>query len=246
LKRDRQWLIPFFLFMINYERRLNIKSLAEADRPREKLKFRGRRHLTDAELIAVTIGSGSKNETSVELSQRILNAYENDLSLLGNASIPDLAKFYGMGEAKALSIIAALELGRRKAELTTKHRQKVRGSKEAFNVLQPALADLSQEEFWILMLDAANGAINKVMISRGGRAGTMADPKVIFKKALDYDAAYIILAHNHPSGNLKPSEDDIRLTRKLAAAGQTMDLPVVDHLIITSTTYLSMADEGLM
>ena len=232
--------------MINYEQRLNIKSLAEADRPREKLKFRGRRHLTDAELIAVTIGSGSKSETSVELSQRILNAYENDLSLLGNASIPDLAKFYGMGEAKALSIIAALELGRRKAELTTKHRQKVRGSKEAFNVLQPALADLSQEEFWILMLDAANGAINKVMISRGGRAGTMADPKVIFKKALDYDAAYIILAHNHPSGNLKPSEDDIRLTRKLAAAGQTMDLPVVDHLIITSTTYLSMADEGLM
>jgi len=237
---------PVFLFMINYEQRLNIKSLAEADRPREKLKFRGRRHLTDAELIAVTIGSGSKNETSVELSQRILNAYENDLSLLGNASIPDLAKFYGMGEAKALSIIAALELGRRKAELTTKHRQKVRGSKEAFNVLQPALADLSQEEFWILMLDAANGAINKVMVSRGGRAGTMADPKVIFKKALDYDAAYIILAHNHPSGNLKPSEDDIRLTRKLAAAGQTMDLPVVDHLIITSTTYLSMADEGLM
>jgi len=232
--------------MINYEQRLNIKSLAEADRPREKLKFRGRRHLTDAELIAVTIGSGSKSETSVELSQRILNAYENDLSLLGNASIPDLAKFYGMGEAKALSIIAALELGRRKAELTTKHRQKVRGSKEAFNVLQPALADLSQEEFWILMLDAANGAINKVMVSRGGRAGTMADPKVIFKKALDYDAAYIILAHNHPSGNLKPSEDDIRLTRKLAAAGQTMDLPVVDHLIITSTTYLSMADEGLM
>ena len=237
---------PVFLFMINYEQRLNIKSLAEADRPREKLKFRGRRHLTDAELIAVTIGSGSKNETSVELSQRILNAYENDLSLLGNASIPDLAKFYGMGEAKALSIIAALELGRRKAELTTKHRQKVRGSKEAFNVLQPALADLSQEEFWILMLDAANGAINKVMVSRGGWAGTMADPKVIFKKALDYDAAYIILAHNHPSGNLKPSEDDIRLTRKLAAAGQTMDLPVVDHLIITSTTYLSMADEGLM
>ena len=237
---------PVFLFMINYEQRLNIKSLAEADRPREKLKFRGRRHLTDAELIAVTIGSGSKSETSVELSQRILNAYENDLSLLGNASIPDLAKFYGMGEAKALSIIAALELGRRKAELTTKHRQKVRGSKEAFNVLQPALADLSQEEFWILMLDAANGAINKVMVSRGGRAGTMADPKVIFKKALDYDAAYIILAHNHPSGNLKPSEDDIRLTRKLAAAGQTMDLPVVDHLIITSTTYLSMADEGLM
>jgi len=237
---------PVFLFMINYEQRLNIKSLAEADRPREKLKFRGRRHLTDAELIAVTIGSGSKSETSVELSQRILNAYENDLSLLGNASIPDLAKFYGMGEAKALSIIAALELGRRKAELTTKHRQKVRGSKEAFNVLQPALADLSQEEFWILMLDAANGAINKVMVSRGGRAGTMADPKVIFKKALDYDAAYIILAHNHPSGNLKPSEDDIRLTRKLAAAGQTMDLPVVDHLIITSTAYLSMADEGLM
>ena len=232
--------------MINYEQRLNIKSLAEADRPREKLKFRGRRHLTDAELIAVTIGSGSKNETSVELSQRILNAYGNDLSLLGNASIPDLAKFYGMGEAKALAIIAALELGRRKAEITTKHRKKVRGSKEAFNVLQPALADLNQEEFWILMLDAANGAINKVMISRGGRAGTMADPKVIFKKALDYDAAYIILAHNHPSGNLKPSDDDIRLTWKLAAAGQTMDLPVVDHLIITSTTYLSMADEGLM
>jgi len=232
--------------MINYEQRLNIKSLAEADRPREKLKFRGRRHLTDAELIAVTIGSGSKNETSVELSQRILNAYGNDLSLLGNASIPDLAKFYGMGEAKALAIIAALELGRRKAEITTKHRKKVRGSKEAFNVLQPALADLNQEEFWILMLDAANGAINKVMISRGGRAGTMADPKVIFKKALDYDAAYIILAHNHPSGNLKPSEEDIRLTRKLAAAGLTMDLPVVDHLIITSTAYLSMADEGLM
>jgi len=246
LKRDRQSLIPFFLFMINYEQRLNIKALAEADRPREKLKFRGRRHLTDAELIAVTIGSGSTNETSVELSQRILNAYENDLSLLGNASIPDLVKFYGMGEAKALSIIAALELGRRKAEITTKHRQKVRGSKEAFNVLQPALADLSQEEFWILMLDAANGAINKVMISRGGRAGTLADPKVIFKKALDYDAAFIVLAHNHPSGNLKPSEEDIMLTRKLVEAGLTMDLPVVDHLIITSTTYLSMADEGLM
>lgn len=239
-------LIPFFLFMVESEHKLNIKALAEADRPREKLILHGRRHLSDAELIAILIRAGSTSETAVELSQRVLAKNSNSLYELGRASVKDLCAFYGMGKAKALSIVAALELGRRRKEIPVPESRQITCSKDAFEVLQPLLADLNHEEFWIMILNTANKVQHCVMISKGGRSGTVADPKVIFKIAVEHEAAFIILAHNHPSGNLTPSTDDIKITEKLMKAGRMMDLPVLDHLIIGGTSYCSMADDGYL
>lgn len=232
--------------MAESEHKLNIKALAEADRPREKLILHGRRHLSDAELIAILIRAGSTSETAVELSQRVLAKNGNSLYELGRASVKDLCSFYGMGKAKALAIVAALELGRRRTEVPVPKSRQITCSKDAFEVLQPVLADLNHEEFWIMILNTANVVLHNIMISRGGLTGTVADPKIIFKTAMDHQAAYIILAHNHPSGSLKPSEEDIAVTKKLVSAGNTLDLPVLDHLIITGTAYCSLADEGYM
>jgi DNA repair protein RadC len=232
--------------MESYEQKINIKAWAEADRPREKLILHGRRHLSDAELIAILIGSGSRNESAVDLSKRILSFYQNDLDALGKVSIADLSKFKGIGEAKAVTIVAALELGRRRKETAAVPILKVGSSIDAFQHLWPAFADLNHEEFWIVLLNRANHIKSKHLISKGGQSGTVADPKIIFKTALEQNAAYIILAHNHPSGNLKPSTEDIRLTKKLVEAGKMMDLPVVDHLIMTDKTYYSFCDEGLI
>jgi len=229
-----------------YEQKLGIKLWAEADRPREKLLLNGRRHLTDAELIAILIGSGSRDETAVDLSKRILASCDNDLDLLGKVSVQDLSKFRGIGEAKAISIVAALELGRRRKEGESKKIVKIAASKDAFDNLYPVFADLNHEEFWILMLNRANIIIGKHLISKGGLAGTIADPKVIFKTALEHNAAYVILAHNHPSGNLKPSHEDISLTKRLVEAGKILDLNVLDHLIFANRLYLSFGDEGLI
>ncbi len=232
--------------MSNYENKLGIKAWAEADRPREKLILQGRRSLTDAELIAILIASGNKTETAVDLSKRILSSYQNDLSRLSKLSVKELSKFKGIGEAKAIAIIAALELGRRRKETIEEAPQVVKSSKDAFLALSSVFSDLPHEEFWVLLLNRANFIMSKQFISKGGQAGTVVDPKIIFKVALEHNAASLIVAHNHPSGNLKPSEADITLTKKLKQAGLMLDLPVYDHLIITDNGFLSMADEGLM
>ena len=229
-----------------HQQKLGIKLWAEADRPREKLMLNGRRHLTDAELIAILIASGNKEETAVDLSKRILLTYNNDLDALGRVSVQDLSKFRGIGEAKAIAIVSALELGRRRKETTGGEAVKIVTSRDAFEVLLPVFADLNHEEFWILMLNQANFVMGKYLISKGGQAGTVADPKIIFKTALEHNAASIILAHNHPSGNLRPSEQDIRITKKMVESGKMLDLYVLDHLIITNKLFYSFGDEGLI
>ncbi|MBU0695597.1 MAG: DNA repair protein RadC [Bacteroidetes bacterium] len=229
-----------------YENKITIKAWAEEDRPREKLLAQGRRVLSDAELIAILIGSGSTTESAVDLSKRILHTCQNDLNALAKLSVQDLSKFKGIGEAKAISIIAALELGRRRKEVELLDLNKISSSKDIYNLLAPNFADLLHEEFWIILLSRANKVLHKVLISKGGQAGTIADPKIIFKAALEGNAANIILAHNHPSGNLKPSQADMQLTKKLQEAGKLLDLQVLDHVIFTERSYFSFADEGLL
>nr|MBC7614095.1 DNA repair protein RadC [Pseudopedobacter sp.] len=229
-----------------YENKITIKAWAEEDRPREKLLAQGRRVLSDAELIAILIGSGSTTESAVDLSKRILHTCQNDLNALAKLSVQDLSKFKGIGEAKAISIIAALELGRRRKEVELVDLNKISSSKDIYNLLAPNFADLLHEEFWIILLSRANKVLHKVLISKGGQAGTIADPKIIFKTALEGNAANIILAHNHPSGNLKPSQADMQLTKKLQEAGKLLDLQVLDHVIFTERSYFSFADEGLL
>ncbi|RYD72925.1 MAG: DNA repair protein RadC [Sphingobacteriales bacterium] len=232
--------------MANYEQKLGIKLWAEEDRPREKLLMNGRRHLTDAELVAILIGSGNKNETAVDLSKRILNFFDNNLTKLGRASIQDLSKFKGIGEAKAISVVAALELGLRRKENVHDEVIQVTASSDVHKYMQHTFAHLNHEEFWILLLNRSNKIIGKHLISKGGQAGTIADPKIIFKVALENNAANIVLAHNHPSGNLKPSDSDNKLTRDMVASGIMLSLFVVDHLIFTDNGYYSYKDEGLV
>ena len=232
--------------MADYEEKITIKLWAEEDRPREKLSLQGRRSLSDAELIAILIGSGSRNESAVELSKRILHNCENDLNSLSKLSIQDLSKFKGIGDAKAVSIIAALELGRRRKETARSHQVLVQSSKDAYEAIKSQFADLNHEEFWILLLNRANKITSRQLISKGGQAGTVADQKIIFNTALQNHASSVILAHNHPSGNLKPSQADIDLTRKLKAAGAFLDISVLDHLIITESGFFSFTDEGML
>lgn len=199
--------------MENYESKISIKSWAEEDRPREKLSGQGRRALTDAELIAILIGSGSRTETAVELSKRILRHYDNDLNKLGKASIAELSKFKGIGEAKAISIIAALEIGRRRNEFESGAIEVITSSRDGYNIMRRHLMDLNHEEFWIILLGRSNKVLGKEPISKGGLSATVCDPKIIFYSALQYQASGLILVHNHPSGNLKPSNEDIQLTK---------------------------------
>jgi DNA repair protein RadC len=206
----------------------------------------GRRQLSDAELVAILIGSGNRTETAVDLSKRMLTTYQNDLDAFGKAGVKELSKFKGIGEAKAITIVAALELGRRRKETARQEVLKVGSSRDAFQCLQSDFADLNHEEFWMLLLNRANHVRSKHLISKGGQSGTVADPKIIFKTALEHQAAYIILAHNHPSGNLKPSNEDLKLTKKLVEAGKLLDLLVVDHLILSDHAYYSFCDEGLI
>lgn len=225
---------------------IGIRSWAEEDRPREKLLGKGRQILSEAELIAILIGSGSRNETAVELSKRILASTGNNLNELGKFSVKDLMQFNGIGEAKAISIIAALELGRRRKETEAVKRDKINASKDVFDIMQPLLIDLPHEEFWLLLLNRANAVIKKELISRGGVAGTVVDTRIIFKEAVQNYASSIIICHNHPSGNLKPSEADKRITKNIKEAGRIMEVPLFDHLIITDSGYYSFADEGLL
>lgn len=229
-----------------YEGNLNIKSWAEEDRPREKLSTKGKGALSDAELIAILIGSGNKEDTAVELSKKILASINNDLNQLGKLTINDLMQFNGIGEAKAISIIAALELGRRRKEAVSEKKPIINSSKKAYDSMSAILSDLPHEEFWAIYLNRRNELIKKVFISKGGVAGTVADTKIIFKHALDLLASAIILFHNHPSGNLKPSQADIQLTKKLKETGNIMDVLVVDHIIVGEKNYFSFADESLL
>ena len=229
-----------------YPTKLTIKTWAEEDRPREKLLLKGRSALSDAELIALLIGSGNRHISAVELAKEILASVENNLNELAKLSVQDMMKFEGIGEAKAISIAAALELGRRRREGDGIRKKKISSSRDVYEVLGPRLQDLGHEEFWILLLNRANMIIGRHEISKGGVSGTVADSKIIFKLAIENLASAIILCHNHPSGNLNPSETDIRTTEKLKNAGQIMDIPVLDHIIIADAGYYSLADEGLL
>jgi DNA repair protein RadC len=225
---------------------MTIKSWAEEDRPREKLLLKGKHTLTDAELIAILIGTGNAGETAVDLSRKVLAGVTNDLSLLSKMNVAELKKFKGIGEAKAVTIIAALELGRRRKDVKEQKTPKITSSREAVDMMQPLLGDLVHEEFWVIFLNRANGIIGKQQISVGGMSGTIADPRLIFKAALEQKAVSIILSHNHPSGNNQPSAADIQLTKNISEAGKVLEITVLDHIIITQHGFYSFADEGLI
>lgn len=226
--------------------KLSIKNWSEEDQPREKLMAKGRQVLSDAELIAILIGSGNREESAIELCKRILNESQNNLNELAKLTVSDLTKFKGIGEAKAISIVAALELGRRRKSEEILEKVQVSSSNQVYEYIKSVLTDLRHEEFWIVILNRANKIIGKQLIGRGGVSQTTADVKVIFKKSIDKLASAIILAHNHPSGNLKPSPSDISLTKKVVEGANLLDLKVLDHLIIGDGNYLSFADEGLI
>jgi DNA repair protein RadC len=221
-----------------------ITNWAEDDRPREKLMLKGKEALSNAELIAILIGSGSRNESAVNLSKRIL-ATTDSLNTLGKMSIPQLINFKGIGEAKAIAIIAALELGRRRRAEDSVELVKITSSKIVFEMMQPIIGELSHEEFWVIFLNNSNKVISKAQLSKGGITGTIVDVRLVYKLALENGATGLILCHNHPSGNSQPSEADKEITKKLKLAGDSLDVKVLDHLIITETKYYSFVDEGI-
>lgn len=223
---------------------LKIKDWAVEDRPREKLLLRGISSLSDAEIIAILIGSGTRNESAVELSKKVLKNADNNLNELGKLSINDLTKMKGIGEAKAINIMAALELGRRRKISDIINKKKITQSKDVFELFQPTLGDLPHEEFWILLLNRSNRIIEKYKISQGGVSGTVIDIKLILKQAIEKLASSIILCHNHPSGNRNPSSADDTITKKLKSGAELLDIAVLDHIIIADTDYFSYADES--
>lgn len=224
----------------------SIKNWNEDDRPREKMLLKGRVALSDAELVAILISSGSRNESAVSLSQRILASVDNNLSELGRLSIAQLTKFKGIGTAKAISIAAATELGRRRRTGEALERKKITSSNSVFEFIQPVIGELPHEEFWVLYLNNSNKIIKSSQLSKGGITGTVVDVRLAFKEAIQLGAVGIILAHNHPSGTLKPSQADIQLTKKLKIAGDSLDIKVLDHLIVTEKAYFSFADENML
>ena len=227
------------------EQNFSIKHWAEDDKPREKLMLKGKNALSDAELIAILIGSGSRNESAVSLSKRILASVDNNLNALGKLSLKQLMEFKGIGEAKAITIAAALELGRRRRAEETLDLKKITSSKAVFEIMQPIIGELSHEEFWVLYLNNSNKVVYKSQLSKGGITGTVVDVRLIFKIALEQNATSIILTHNHPSGKLLASDADKEVTKKLKLAGEQLDVKVLDHIIITEKEYLSFQDEGI-
>ena len=224
----------------------SIKNWKEDDRPREKLLQKGKRSLSDAELIAILIASGNREESAVDLAKRILSHSNNNLNELGKLSVADLMQFKGIGEAKAITIITALELGRRRRLEEALEVPKITGSKAVFELMQPIIGELPHEEFWVLFLSNSNKVIFKGQLSSGGITGTLVDVRLLYKKALEVAAVAVILCHNHPSGSLKPSESDISLTKKIQEAGKSLDIKVLDHLLITEKAYFSFADSNLL
>lgn len=231
--------------MNNYQN-LSIKEWALEDRPREKLLNKGIPALSDAELLAILIGSGTKEETAVDIAKRILNNVTNNLHELGKQEVADLKKIKGIGEARAITIISALELGRRRKVSDVLEKTKITSSNDIYEYFNHYIADLPHEEFWVIYLNRANKIIDKLKISQGGVSGTVADVKIILKNALQKLASSIIICHNHPSGNTKPSEADIKITKKIKEACILIDINVLDHIIITEKEYFSFADEGLL
>ncbi len=225
---------------------LNIKSWSPEDRPREKLLLKGTSALSEAELIAILIGSGTAKISAVELAKKILQHGGNSLNELARLSIKELTKIKGIGEAKAITIVAALELGRRRKETDPIDKPKITSSKDAFDLLKGDFMDLPHEEFWVLLLNRAHRVLKKKRVSEGGVSGTVADPKIIYKLALEELASGVIIAHNHPSGNMSASQSDIDLTRKLKEAGKFLEIQLLDHLIISNQKYLSFTDEGML
>ncbi len=224
----------------------SIKNWSQDDQPREKLRDKGKAALSDAELVAILIGSGNRQESAVDLCKRVLASVDNNLNALGKLSIKQLMDFKGIGEAKAISIAAGMELGRRRRGEDALYQQKITSSKSVFELMQPILGELPHEEFWIIYMNNSNKVIQKGQLSKGGITGTLVDVRLVLKKALEVGATGIILVHNHPSGTLKPSDADKKLTQKLRTAGESLDIKVLDHLIVTEKAYFSFADEGLL
>jgi len=222
-----------------------ITNWSEDDKPREKLMLKGKSVLSDAELIAILIGSGSRNESAVDLSKRMLASVKHNLNALGKLSIAQLMSFKGIGEAKAITIIAAMELGRRRRNEEEIVLAKITSSKAVFDIMQPLIGELNHEEFWVLFLNNSNKVLYKTQVSKGGMTGTVVDVRIIFKLALEHNATALILTHNHPSGKLLASDADIQITKKIKIAGQQLDIPVLDHVIVTESSYYSFADEGI-
>ena len=224
----------------------SIKNWSEEDRPREKLLAKGKVSLTNSELLSILISSGNRNESAVALCKRILASVDNNLYALGKLSVSQLQEFKGIGEAKAISIVAALELGRRRREGEGLVLDKITSSKSVFEIMQPILGDLHHEEFWVLFLNNSNKVLTKQQLSKGGITGTLVDVRLLMKKALEIGATALIVCHNHPSGTLEISKADKHITVKIKTAGTALDIKLLDHLIITEKAYASFADEGLL
>lgn len=224
----------------------SIKNWSQDDQPREKLRDKGKTILSDAELVAILIGSGSRNESAVELSKRILASVDNNLNLLGKLSLKQFQTFKGIGEAKAITIAAALELGRRRKLEAEKYQEKITSSRDVYDIMQPVVGELPHEEFWILYLNNSNKVLQKQQLSKGGITGTLVDVRLVLKQALEVGALALVLCHNHPSGTLIPSQADKNITQKLKTAALSLDIKVLDHLIVTEKAYFSFADENIL
>ena len=225
---------------------MSIKFLAEDDRPREKFLLKGKNSLSDAELLAIIMGSGNREDSAVELGRKILNSVANNWHNLSLLSLSDLMKFKGVGEAKAISIAAALEIGHRRAAQEVPEKIQIRESKDSYKVLQPYLSDLQTEEFWAVFLNQNNRIVGKARLSAGGINQSVVDVRILFKTALEHLSTAIAIAHNHPSGNLKPSQEDLRITKQIADAGKILNIQLLDHLIISQNAYFSFADENIL
>lgn len=232
--------------MENYRKYPTIREWAEADRPREKLLLKGRHNLSDAELLAILIGSGTREQSALELARQLLAQVTGNLKELGKLDIRQLTQIKGMGPVRAITIMAALELGKRRQASVSVERTTIKRSEDAYQVFRHVMGEQPYEVFWILILNRANHLISRCCISEGGVSGTVVDPKKIFKVALDHHASGIILGHNHPSGNLRPSESDIRITSNLLEGGKLLEISVLDHLIVTDDGFFSFADEGML
>ncbi|HRT90309.1 MAG TPA: DNA repair protein RadC [Bacteroidales bacterium] len=225
---------------------LKITDWALEDRPREKLYNKGTSALSDAELLGILIGSGTRNRSAVDLGRELLAMAGNNLNNLGKMSISDITKIHGIGNARAVTIAAALELGRRRKLAELPDTVQIKSSRDVFELINPMLTDLKHEEFWILFLNRSNRVINRMKLSQGGISGTVTDVRIVMKKAIEFLASGIIVCHNHPSGNLNPSESDSKITQKIREAGNLMDIQLLDHLIISERDYYSFADNGLL
>ncbi len=225
-------------------KKLTIKSWATEDRPREKLMSKGAPVLSSAELLAILIGSGNKKESAVDLSKRILESVQYNIHELAKLSLKKLTAFHGIGPAKAITIVTALELGKRRQLETFIERPKISSSQEVFSMMQPLMGSLAHEEFWVLYLNNSNEVLSKHQLSKGGITATLVDVRLLFKKAIEMSAVAIVICHNHPSGTLNPSREDKQITKKIKDGGLSLDIKLLDHLIITEKSYFSFADNG--